>query len=437
MHVIVDTMETNSERIRKRAETALAIAKDFILDEEDEDVEDENEAEDYHSDVPQNDGIDDTLEEGATNYRDQEQLPDAKIDTEEKTHCKDEETLQEKKKWLSTLAGIIIRPLGARFKWNLNFNLDIQASNKKGNPVKKKPTDSKCNNDSTIPNSTSQTTPVVTKDKQVAIDDAAKIENLTKEISRLVKLADVFLDECIKLKNKNDLLSEDVNRLQAAEYDLQRSREELIEQKQDFEKKCLELVSESELHIAEIKRLETALRATDAELSKIKNISEKRNMEFQHMEQDQKLLTSKCDVLASELTMSKQEHSRVLADLQQQLHNMENEKFMMINKHSCVIAEIIKEKNETEQKRATAEVEIRTLRQRTEELQRETVEGQIKSKAYEQKIQQLQRAISVIESNQSSNTTRENSNLSLSCPICGEIFEFLADMQLHVEDCNN
>ncbi|XP_035788528.1 stress response protein NST1-like [Anopheles albimanus] len=434
MNVFVDKMETDSERIRKRAETALAIAKDFILDEEDEDVEDENDGEDYPSDGALKGGIDDTLDGGATNHRDRDQLSDTKLDTEEKNHCKEEEASQEKKKWLSTIAGIIIRPLGARFKWNLNFNLDIQASNKKRNAVKKNPTDSKCHNDSSI---TSQITQVGTKDKQVIINDATKIENLTKENYRLVKLADIFLSECIQLKNKNYLLSEELNRFQSIEYDLQRSREELTEQRQVNEKKSLELVARSEEHLAEIRRLETALRATDTELSKISKLYEKNKMEIQQMEQDKKLLTAKCDELASEQAMSKQEHSRILTDLQQQLRNMENEKSMMMNKNTCVITEIIQEKNEAEQKVTKAESEIYTLRQRLEQLQMETAEGQIKSKAYEQKIQQLQRAISVIESNQSSNTTTENSSFSYPCPICGEQFKFLADMQLHIEICSN
>ncbi|XP_049541956.1 optineurin-like [Anopheles darlingi] len=409
-------METDSERIRKRAETALAIAKDFILDEEDEDIEDENEAEDCHSDDALKDGIDDTFDAGATYNREQKELSDTKIDSEEEKHGKDDETLQEKKKWLSTIAGIIIRPIGARFKWNLNFNLDIQASNKKRNPAKKKSTDSNRCNDSSI---VSQPTEVITKDKKAIIDDAAKIQNLTKENYRLVKLADIFLDECILLRNKNDHFCEEVNRLRTAEYDLERSREGL------------------EAHLTEIKKLETALGAADAELSMIKQTFEKRNMEFQRVEQDYKLLTSKYDELASELTMGKQEHNRILADLRQQLQNMANEKSVMITKNESIIKEIIKEKNKTELNLHRAESEIRTLRQRAEELQRETAEGQIKSKAYEQNIQQLQRAIAVIESNQSSNTTRENSNVSFPCPICGELFKFLADMQLHVEDCNN
>ncbi|XP_049544210.1 uncharacterized protein LOC125956416 isoform X2 [Anopheles darlingi] len=355
-------METASERIRKRAEAALEIAKDLLDAEADEDEEDESEGEDCRSDDALEGVIDDTLDGDEATYSDQEHLSETETDKETmiQKHIKDAETSPEKRKWIKTLAGVIFRPIVSKFKWNLNVNLDVQASNHNKKSTKK---NSKQNRNKP---STSEPTKEETGNKKEKSDDAVKIKKLTKENKRLVKLADIFLNECIDLKTKNEILSEEVEisrqelidekkdhdkkyqelvastekriaeikRSEAAfiaahaalTKEVERSRQEWIDEKRVHEKKYRELVSTSEKHVAEIESSKAALSATHAELMKITQLNAEKTMELQRMAQDHTILMAKCNNLASELSTSREERNRIEEDFQQQLHKVENEK---------------------------------------------------------------------------------------------------------------
>ncbi|XP_058065708.1 restin homolog [Anopheles bellator] len=408
-------MEINSELIRKRAEVALEIAKDLLVDDDDND--------DDGGDIDEEEyccGDNDELEE---------ESKETDRDSGMKTNAKDEKTenykhkgSRAKKGWLNTVAGVIMRPFGSKLKWNINFNLDVQASNKnsqtKGNSKRNAGASSS------------------TVSQQPTSADATVIKNLKAENRRLGKLADTFLNECIQLKTKASELVEAKEQLLSSRLERERFEKEISELKRCRESLMAEHAAESERHHVTVAQLEKKVQDTCAQLADMTKKCDELCRVGQGKDKELDTLTKQSEAIAQELQQTTEKYQIRFDNLTENLSKMEIEKVEITKRNALIVAEISHNLEQMERGKKEAESKIVAMNNKLGELQNEKYETQNDLEMCRAQMREMQRVVAVLESTQSVTTTSENNKNGLyTCPLCSEQFESLATMQLHAEDC--
>uniref|UniRef100_A0A182ILH3 C2H2-type domain-containing protein n=1 Tax=Anopheles atroparvus TaxID=41427 RepID=A0A182ILH3_ANOAO len=147
-------------------------------------------------------------------------------------------------------------------------------------------------------------------------------------------------------------------------------------------------------------------------------------------------LTSIRDKLKTELCKQEEMHHAETTRLIENLERVEKEKNESAVQYQEAI-DMFKRDTVNLEKRATkAEMENVRLQREISELENERASLRTNLNSSMAKVNELRRAIAVLESNPSTSTTVGTANKGLfSCPLCGQEFGSLANMQLHAEDC--
>ncbi|XP_052870217.1 centrosomal protein of 89 kDa-like [Anopheles cruzii] len=312
-------METNSELIRKRAEVALEITKDLLVDDDDDDDGgDIDEEEDCCGDY------DELEEESRETDRDSDSGTTSNAQ-DAKTEKHKRKGSREKKGWLNTVAGVIMRPLGSKLKWNINFNLDVQASNKTGQAKG----NSKRNADA----------PSSSNSQQPTSADAVAIKNLKAENRRLGKLADTILNECIQLKEKASELVEANEQLRSSRVECERLEKEISKLKGCRESLMAKHAAESERHRVTVAQLEKKVEDTCAQLADMANKCDELCRVGQGKDKELDTVTKQREAIAQELQKTTEEHRIRFDNLTESLTKMENEKIEITERNALIVAE--------------------------------------------------------------------------------------------------
>uniref|UniRef100_A0A182N200 Uncharacterized protein n=1 Tax=Anopheles dirus TaxID=7168 RepID=A0A182N200_9DIPT len=267
-----------SKKLQERAETAVELAKDFLLENDDESFdddadEDDDEDEDEHC-----------VQEEAAEADPAED--DKKNTNDGKTKANDPATAPEGKKAsrgvtkkMKSLMGVVMQPFGSKLKWTLNFNLGVNATNE--NTKRDKTSNAK------------SASPTTDKEpKKPLSPEAEKIKSLESEIKRQRKIAAIYLDDCIKLRTRIGELSEIDGQLTTVKKDNERLKEELLDLQKQRQNLTSSMAAQTEDHRKEIKRLDSELRTAAADLVKI--------------EKDLQTSVLQCNELKAEITKQQQ-----------------------------------------------------------------------------------------------------------------------------------
>ncbi|XP_058178576.1 serine-aspartate repeat-containing protein F-like [Anopheles ziemanni] len=438
-----------SARILQRAETAMEIAGDFLFADEDGDTDDdadegsENCSEDADAEG-ENDADDETksnASESAASKSDQKD-GERKENDSASNSTTDGKTKKSEKgvaKKLKSLMGVVTRPLGSKLQWRVDFNFEASNRAAKTNNRKR---DSQPNTVNTADRKKTTRAPK-DEEKPNSSIDAGEIKRLRKENKVLEKLADMFLDEYIQLKRKFGELSEVEGQLAAARSSYDSLKAELKESQSNRESLLNKMAKQSEEHRVEVARLNDELKKIGKDLSKM--AQEKKSIEDKHKKNEDALLimrkelenlSSVRDSLKTELMNQEEKFRSESNRFSEDLSKSKNEISELSTHHQSTINELKRDINGAEDRRKLAEVEVLRLQHRLSELEneRDTLRSNLNSSTA--KVNELRRAIAVLESNASTSTTVDISNKGpFTCPLCGEEFGSLANMQLHAEDC--
>ncbi|XP_041773379.1 optineurin [Anopheles merus] len=416
-----------SKHILERAETALELAQEFLLESEDEmfdedeiDEEEENESESC-----------DTKENEATTPVERENTDDEGKDRKGDSNGKEKDSTTDPKskksskgmgKKLKSLMGVVMQPLGSKVNWKIDFNLGVNASNQKdksGNKVNSK-----------IEKADAPRNPK--KSEQLSENDK-KIASLENENKRLEKIAHKFLDECIRLKTRVGELSEVEAQLTAVKADNERLKAELLEQQKLRQSLAENLATQTEEHRKEVKRLDEELRVAKTDFTKLKCKSQEQEQEILRLRKELEALSTQHANLKKEMDCKAEQYLLEVTKLNESLEQIETEKSEL----NLLLEKLKADLQIAHEHNTNASTQNAQLQQKMRAMENDKNMIALQYEASNAKVSELRRAIHVLESNAFTTTTAQTpSDGSFSCPICGAQFTSLANMQLHAEDCN-
>ncbi|XP_035911359.1 myosin heavy chain, cardiac muscle isoform-like [Anopheles stephensi] len=408
-----------SKQIVERAKSALLYTKDLLLEEDDE-VEDEDyTAEDGDESEGENcNGSDADAAAASNGGKDGQQENDgakALATKSDKDPAKGKKSSKGVGKTLKSVLSAAADPFGIRkTDFKIGVNVGFEAARQKDRGDRGTNDERRCDAPSLV--------------------DPKKLKILEKENVSLERLANKYLEGCIRLRQKVLELSKVEEQLSTLQADKDAVKAELLQLQtlhRDFKSNA---ETQGMEHRNEVKRLNLELKNASEDMEKMKSTNKEHVHETGRLKKELE-------------TISKQKE-----DMANQFQQTESSLSSEMNKLELCLQQTRKEKTELQERilqiqaaSQTAEAQLSESTTQNVELQQKLREAESENgrlntllAASNAKILELKRAIQILETNPSTTTAVQaqgGGSRSYSCPICGAEFSSLANMQLHAEDC--
>uniref|UniRef100_A0A182Q3M6 Uncharacterized protein n=1 Tax=Anopheles farauti TaxID=69004 RepID=A0A182Q3M6_9DIPT len=403
-----------SKELLERDEIGFGLLQSILFEEDGESINENGSVMDGEYEDEEN-----CDEDEAAKSEDGEKNSTAEKTKDPVTERKNKKKSQAVFKRLKNVMSRISNPFGFNTEFEVDVKVALNASNvkaRRGKTSNAKPNDAE--------------TAQVESDKPM-LPEATTIKNMQTHIKDLMIIARGCFNEYIKLKTQMGKLSETEGQLATVKNENERLKDELLEMQKQRQNSSSSAAEQTEAYRKEINRLDSELRAAEANLFKMQKADKDHRDALNEANKALETLTCQHDKLKSEIEKKEEIHKLEVNKLNESLHVKETEK-----------TELRTHVQEIQQELQTALLQCNELKEERTKLQQKISDLQILNfnikanyEASNAKVVDLQRAIHVLESSSSTTTTLQGRGDGYNCPLCAGHFDSLANLQLHAEDC--
>ncbi|XP_053674079.1 myosin heavy chain, clone 203-like [Anopheles nili] len=253
---------------------------------------------------------------------------------------------------------------------------------------------------------------------------------------KMTKMLNIAMKHAV-CGQKKEIIKQVEAQLETVTTECDRVKKELEKSQKVHQQLTSKLEAQCEDHRMVLRRLDSEHHKAIVELEKELQAKERVNEEaIENIKKELKALGTECTNLKAAMNEKDENHRSVVNELTEKLHHTQSEQIQLKTHHQSTEAELRKDLDQSAAQNRELVAEKLKLEHGLKSVELEKSAVQLKLEASNVKVNELKRAIAVLEANPHTSTTEETQgNAAYTCPICSGPFHSLADMQLHAEDC--